>query len=174
MGRRSHKGRVVRSIACFIVGVGASVSASCGGDAAPVHREAATGALYEGAEAVSRLPDGCYTFSPLPDSVYEIATDLHWPRQVRWRDRRTEDYAYEFSADGLDSDWGSLASPLGRGVLVDPDSVVLSWGGESYRLQVSEGAALSGVAVLSWGGDVPDVVVGEVVGSRVACGDSRG
>lgn len=117
-------------------------------------------------------PDGCYSFTSLPDSAYGIASDIDWPTQVRWRDRRGEpEYGYSFSADALDDDWGSLASPLGRGQLNPPDSITLTWGGESYRLRVAEDGTLSGVAVLSSGGDIPDEVVGEVVGNRVACGE---
>jgi len=116
--------------------------------------------------------DGCYAFTPLPDSVYLIATDIDWPTELRLRDRREEPgYPYSFSADAIDLHWGSLASPLGSGRLVGPDSIVLNWGGTSYRLRVSEDGSLSGVAILVGVPEAgfPDEVVGKVSGRVTPC-----
>lgn len=115
--------------------------------------------------------DGCYAFTPLPDSAYTIASDTDWPREVRWEDRRADqDYPYSFRADALDSDWGSLASPLGRGESLPPDSVVLTWGGDLYRLKVAADGSLSGVAVKVWGGEGDRMeIVGEVSGHATPC-----
>ena len=108
--------------------------AACGGDNTSARAEAA-GTIP---------PDGCYSLTPLPDSIYSLASDLDWPTELRWRDGRGDGSSHSFSAEALDPDWNSLASPIGSGRLVAPDSIILNWGVTSLRLRVTGSGTLLG------------------------------
>ena len=112
---------------------------------------------------------GCYSFTALPDSAYTMGSDLDWPSGVELVGRRSDpDYPRSYSAEVLDSVWGSLGSPLGTARQLAADSVVFNWGVTSYRLEVLGDGRLHGVATIALS---PPEVVGSVTGTAVPCRD---